>query len=74
MTAPREKERQPAKLQIQSIVIAAIPALALTAGIPLANRVDPEILGLPFFIVYQTFWILMTPVFLYLLDRGRKRI
>ncbi len=57
---------------VRSVAIAAIPVLALTAGIPLANHVEPLILGVPFFIAYQAFWVLMTPAFLYVVDRTRK--
>jgi hypothetical protein len=57
---------------VRDVAIAAVPVLALTAGIPLANRVEPLILGAPFFIVYQVFWVLLTPSFLYIVDRTRK--
>lgn len=57
---------------VRGVAIAAIPVLALTAGIPLANHVEPLILGMPFFIAYQAFWVLMTPGFLYVVDRTRK--
>ena len=59
-----------------SIGLAAIPVLALTLGIPLANRLEPRILGLPFLLAYIVSWIVVTPAFLvlaYMLDRARAR-
>lgn len=43
-------------------VLALIPLIALTAGIPMANRVEPRILGLPFLLAYILIWILLTPL------------
>jgi uncharacterized protein DUF3311 len=57
---------------VRDIAIAAIPVLALTAGIPFANHVEPRVFGFPFLIAYQTFWVLLTPCFLYIVDRTRK--
>ena len=48
-----------------SIAIASIPVLAMTAGIPFANRLEPRILGLPFLMAYLIFCVVLTPVFLY---------
>jgi hypothetical protein len=56
-----------------SIVVAAIPFLALTLGPFVANRLEPRIFGLPFLLAYCVFWVLTTPLFLYFVDRLRKR-
>jgi hypothetical protein len=59
-----------------TVILAVIPVLALTLGIPLANRLEPRVLGLPFLLVYIVVWILMTPAFLgagYALDRAQAR-
>ncbi len=56
-----------------AVVLAAIPVLALTLGIPLANRLEPRLFGLPFLLVYIVAWILLTPAFLagaYAADRA----
>ncbi|MBC5824209.1 MAG: DUF3311 domain-containing protein [Candidatus Eremiobacteraeota bacterium] len=37
----------------------------LTLGVPLANRVEPRILGLPFLLCWIVGWIILTPLFLY---------
>ncbi len=59
-----------------SVVLAAVPVLALTAGIPLANRLEPRVLGLPFLLAYIVAWIVLTPAFLgaaYALDNARAK-
>jgi hypothetical protein len=56
-----------------SIVLALVPVLALTLGIPFANRLEPRIVGLPFLLAYIVFWILLTPVFLFAVFRSEHR-
>jgi hypothetical protein len=56
-----------------SICIALVPVLALTLGIPFANRVDPRIFGLPFLPAYICFWILLTPGFMFAVYRSEGR-
>jgi hypothetical protein len=54
--------------------LAAVPVLALTLGIPFANRVEPRIFGLPFLLAWIVLWIVLTPAFLAAvarLDRSR---
>ena len=58
---------------IGSVVMAAIPFLALTLGPFVANRLEPRIFGLPFLLAYCVFWVLTTPLFLFCVDRLRKR-
>jgi hypothetical protein len=58
---------------IGSLVVAAIPFFALTLGPFVANRLEPRIFGLPFLLAYCVFWVLLTPVFLFCVDRLRKR-
>jgi hypothetical protein len=47
--------------------------LALTVGIPFANRVEPRIAGLPFLLAYIVIWILLTPAFLFAIYRSEHR-
>lgn len=54
-----EARRSPA-----SIILALIPAIALTIGVPFANHVEPRILGLPFLLDYIVLWIVLTPAFM----------
>ena len=56
------------------VALALVPVLALTVGIPFANRLEPTVLGLPFLLAWIVGWLLLTPVFMtlvYRLDRGR---
>lgn len=56
-----------------SIGLALVPILALTLGIPFANRVEPRIVGLPFLLAYIVVWILLTPAFLLAVYRSEHR-
>ncbi|MDD5563039.1 MAG: DUF3311 domain-containing protein [Thermoanaerobaculaceae bacterium] len=47
-----------------ALVSALIPALALVAGLPFVNRIEPVVLGLPFLLFWILGWVLLTPVFL----------
>ncbi len=55
-----------------ALIPAAIPALALTAGLPFVNRIDPVILGMPLLLFWTVAWVAATPGFLwvaYLIQR-----
>ncbi len=58
-----------------ALALAAVPVLALTAGLPFANRLEPLVLGLPFLLFWMLAWVLLTPVFLaaayFVVHRGR---
>jgi hypothetical protein len=58
---PTGAPRRPDRI---SLALAAIPVLALTLGIPFANRLEPRIAGLPFLLAYIAIWILLTPCFM----------
>ncbi|MDQ2816855.1 MAG: DUF3311 domain-containing protein [Candidatus Eremiobacteraeota bacterium] len=57
-----------------AFMVAAVPALMLTFGVPLANRIEPRVFGFPFLLAWIVAWILLTPVFLYAVYRleGRR--
>ena len=46
------------------LAMAFIPALALVAGLPFVNRLEPVVLGLPFLLSWILGWVLATPLFL----------
>ena len=50
-----------------SLAIGAIPALALTFAIPLVNRDEPHVLGLPFILAWIIAWVLLVPAFLWII-------
>jgi hypothetical protein len=51
-------------------VLAALPFAALSVAVPLVNRVEPRILGLPLLLVWITVWVMLTPVFLWAIGRS----
>jgi hypothetical protein len=55
------------------LLLASIPALALTLAIPFANRFDPDLAGAPFLLVWIVGWILAVPLILYAAYRLQQR-
>lgn len=55
------------------VVLAVIPALMLTFAVPLVNRVEPRIFGFPFLLVWIVVWVAATPLFLYGVERLRRK-
>lgn len=56
--------------------LAVVPAVGMLGGVPLANRVRPFVLGLPFLLFWVTAWVVLTSVIMWLiyaLDRARER-
>ena len=52
--------------------LALLPTLGLLCGIPLANRVEPFVLGLPFFLFWIVAWVVATSAIMgivWVLDR-----
>lgn len=60
--------------RVARMVLAFTPAVMLTVAIPLADRVEPRIFGLPFLMAWITLWSILTPVCLYAIFRieGRR--
>jgi uncharacterized protein DUF3311 len=50
---------------VLSVILALIPAIALTIGVPFANHLNPRVVGLPFILAYIVFWIIVTPAFMW---------
>lgn len=49
---------------VWALVLALVPALALVAGLPFVNHLEPVVLGLPFLLAWILGWVLVTPLFL----------
>jgi hypothetical protein len=49
---------------VAALVLALIPVVALVAGLPFVNRLQPVVLGLPFLLFWILGWVLVTPIFL----------
>ena len=56
-----------------ALLLGAVPFLMLVFALPLVNRVEPVILGLPFILFWIVAWVALTPVCLFLADRIDKR-
>jgi len=55
-----------------ALLLGCIPFITLVLMLPLANRIEPVILGLPFLLFWIVVWIMLTPLILlaaYLLER-----
>lgn len=55
------------------IGLAALPFLALIFAIPLVNRVEPRIFGVPFLLAWILGWVLLTPAVLWTIGRLERR-
>jgi hypothetical protein len=54
-------------------ILATLPIAALTLAVPLVNRVEPRILGLPFLLAWLGLWVLATPLFIWRIGRLEGR-
>jgi hypothetical protein len=58
-----------------AFAVAVAPMLALVAGLPFVNHIDPVVFGLPFLLIWIIGWVTATPLFLgaaYLIVRGES--
>ena len=58
-----------------ALIPALLPVLALTVALPLVNRIEPIVFGLPFLLFWFAIWVSATPAFLWIayLIQGRAR-
>jgi hypothetical protein len=54
-------------------ILGCVPIAALTVAVPLVNRVEPRIAGLPFLLCWVVVWVLVTPAFLWSIGRLERR-
>ena len=55
-----------------ALLLAAIPFAGICVPVPLWDRVEPMILGLPFNVFWLIAWILLSPLCLWAAYRVRK--
>jgi hypothetical protein len=48
-----------------ALMFGAVPFLTLVLALPLVNRLDPVILGLPFLLFWILSWVILTPPLLF---------
>ena len=66
------KEAQMQKGTKYALILGAIPFITLVFALPLVNRIEPIILGLPFLLFWILCWVILTPAVLfaaYLLEK-----
>ncbi len=56
-----------------SLLLGAIPFITLVFALPLVNRIQPTVLGLPFLLFWILLWVLLTPLILFLAYRAEQR-
>ena len=56
-----------------SLGLAAVPTLALTFAVPFVNRDEPRVFGLPFVMFWIVLWIVLSPVFLWVIHNRIER-
>lgn len=43
-------------------LLAALPFLGILVGVPLLNRVEPLVMGMPLILTWIVFWVVLTAV------------
>ena len=56
-----------------ALVLGAIPFITLVFALPLVNRIEPVILGLPFLLFWILAWVILTPFIIFLAYRLEKK-
>ena len=56
-----------------ALVLGAIPFVTMVFALPLVNRIEPIILGLPFLLFWLLAWVVLTPVILALAYKLEKK-
>lgn len=56
------------------LLLVVLPIAALSVAIPLVNRIEPRVLGLPFLLFWIVLWVVLTPLALWAFARleGRR--
>jgi hypothetical protein len=56
-----------------ALVLGSIPFITMVFALPLVNRIEPIILGLPFLLFWLLVWVVLTPFILALAYRLEKK-
>lgn len=71
--APFGVRRQPmAAGKKRALFLGLIPFLTLVFALPLINRINPVILGLPFILFWIILWVFLTPFILMAAYRAER--
>ncbi|CAB3793514.1 DUF3311 domain-containing protein [Paraburkholderia fynbosensis] len=50
-------------------VLAALPFIGILLGVPLVNRVEPLVLGMPFVLAWIVMWVVLSSILMALVYR-----
>lgn len=50
-------------------LLAALPFIAILGGTAFVNRVEPYVLGIPFFLFWIIFWAVMSSIIMFVIYR-----
>ena len=56
-----------------ALILGAIPFITMVFALPLVNRIEPIILGLPFLLFWLLAWVVLTPFILFLAYKFEKK-
>ena len=56
-----------------ALILGAIPFITMVFALPLVNRIEPIILGLPFLLFWLLGWVVLTPFILALAYKLEKK-
>lgn len=56
-----------------ALMLGAIPFVMLVFALPLVNRINPVIFGLPFLLFWILVWVMLTPLILFFANRLEKK-
>jgi len=56
-----------------ALILGAIPFVTMVFALPLVNRIEPIVLGLPFLLFWLLAWVVLTPVILALAYKLEKK-
>lgn len=56
-----------------ALLLGAIPFLTLVFALPLVNRIEPVIFGLPFLLFWMLCWVALTPLILFFAYKVEKK-
>ena len=56
-----------------ALILGAIPFITMVFVLPLVNRIEPIILGLPFLLFWLLAWVVLTPFILFIAYKLEKK-
>ena len=62
VTAARESTEHPSRAKTTLWIVIFLALFAVTLWVPLYNRVEPRLFGVPFFYWFQFVWIIVSAI------------